>query len=237
MLTVILPTAYGRLGSVLSALIVCAVIIGLTMHKDFYAGKRRKDFFCFYTNLSNLLVLIYFALIAPRLYARKSLHPLIPHAEFSVMMSIMLTFCVFHAMIFPAVSAAARRAKRTDAFYIAIVNNVIVHYLVPWLVFLYWLLCSPSKQALRAWDALLWTLIPALYLMFTFICAGRRGIIEETGSPYPYPFLDIDVLGVQRVVRICAVMYCACAAAGFFVIACVRGMLALFSPVFPYILI
>ena len=60
---------YGRPGAVLSALIVVFSLIGLTMHRDFYAGKRRRGFFCFYTNLSNLIVLIYFALIAPRLYA------------------------------------------------------------------------------------------------------------------------------------------------------------------------
>lgn len=237
MLCVIPSAAYGRLGAVLSALIVCACVIGLTMHKDFYAGKRRKDFFCFYTNLSNLLVLVYFALIAPRLYAHKSLYPLIPHAEFSVMMCIMLTFCVFHALIFPAVSLAAKHAPRTREFCIAVINNMIVHYLVPWLVFAYWLLCSPSKRSLRASDAFLWTLIPAVYLAYVFLRAQVCGIIEETGSLYPYPFLDAGFLGVQRVMRICCLLYCACAAAGMLFVACIRGVIALLGTGYPLFLI
>lgn len=237
MLSVIPSAAYGRLGAALSALIVCAAIIGLTMHKDFYAGVRRRGFFCFYTNLSNLLVLIYFSLAAPRLYANKALHILIPHMEFAVMMSIMLTFCVFHLMIFPAVSAAAKRAEHTREFYIAVVNNVIVHYAVPWLVFLYWLFCSPQKHTLGAGDALLWTAIPAVYLMLVYLRARSGRIIEEAGSPYPYPFLDADALGVRRVLRICVTLYCACAAAGFAVIAVIRALTLLFGTGHALILI
>ena len=140
MLRTIPSGAYGRLGAVLSALIVVFCIIGLTMHKDFYAGIRRRGFFCFYTNLSNLLVLLYFALLAPLLYQGHTFRPMIPHAEFMIMMCIMLTFFVFHSMIFPAVWLAAKKAARTREFYIALVDNGIVHYLVPWLVFAYWLL-------------------------------------------------------------------------------------------------
>ena len=72
MVVVIPDEPFGRLGAVLSALIAAISLIGLTMHRDFYAGRRRKDFFCFYTNVSNLLVLLYFALLAPRLYASTS---------------------------------------------------------------------------------------------------------------------------------------------------------------------
>ena len=44
MLVVTPEPLYGRIGAVLSALIVVFCIIGLTMHKDFYAGKERKSF-------------------------------------------------------------------------------------------------------------------------------------------------------------------------------------------------
>ena len=229
MLCLIPTAAYGRLGAVLSALIVCASMIGLTMHKDFYAGIRRRDYYCFYTNLSNLFVLLYFSLVAPRLYARAALRPLIPHAEFMVMMMIMLTFCVFHIMIFPSVAIAARKAKRTSAFYIAFADNLFEHYIVPWLVFIYWLLCSPGKQALGLADVFLWTLIPVIYLVFIFLRARRCKEIREAGSPYPYPFLDIRVFGVWRVARLCAVLYGICAAAGLFLVAFMRILFALFG--------
>ena len=46
MLGTVLFTPYGRTGTALSALIVVSCLIGLTMHSDFYAGRRRRDFFC-----------------------------------------------------------------------------------------------------------------------------------------------------------------------------------------------
>lgn len=222
MLVVIPAQPYGRLGTVLSALIVVFSLIGLSVHRDFYAGRKRKDFFCFYTNLSNLIVLVYFALIAPRLYASASLRPFIPSAEFSVMMSIMLTFSIFHTLIFPSVRIAADHAAHTREYRIAVADNFLIHYLVPWLVFLYWLLCSPQKQALSPADALYWTALPLGYAAFIFLRARIKGTIEEAASPYPYPFLDIGVFGVRRVLRICAQLYGLCILAGTLVIAMVH---------------
>jgi len=229
MLVMIPDTPYGRTGAVLSALIVIACVIGLTMHKDFYAGRPRKDFFCFYTNLSNLLVGAYFVLVAPHLYARASLRPLIAHAEFALMMSIMLTFSVFHLMLFPAVQIAVRTAHHTREYLIVCIDNFIVHYLVPWLVLMYWLLCSPDKKALGLSDAFLWTLFPIGYLLFIAIRAHRGKLIEETESPYPYPFLDTAALGRKVVLRMCAMIYGICVAAGLLLVLIVRLLLMIFG--------
>ena len=136
------------MGVLLSALIVVFAVIGLTMHRDFYAGRRRRDFFCFYTNVSNLIVLLYFALAAPRLYTHAQLSPMIPHAEFAVMMSIMLTFCVFHLVLFPPIRQAARTMEHTREYWIVYTDNLIIHYIVPLSVWVYWLFCSPQSICL-----------------------------------------------------------------------------------------
>lgn len=211
---VVIPSGlYGRIGAVLSALIVSASAIGLTMHKDFYAGVRRRGFWCYYTNLSNLLVLLYFALAAPKLYAAESLRPLIPYAEFGLTMCIMLTFCVFHLLLFPDIRRQLRGAvRRTREFAIVCTDNFIVHYLVPWLVFVYWLFCAPEKDMLRIHTALLWTCIPLLYLIVIFLRAPVRGAIADADSPYPYPFLDVRRHGTRRVMRTCMQLWAACAA-------------------------
>ncbi len=211
-----------RLGILLSALIVVLCIVGLTMHRDFYAGRPRKDFLCFYTNISNLAVLVYFSLAAPRLYARPSWHPLIPHIEFAVMMSIMLTFCVFHLVLFPPIRKAARHMAHTREYRIVCTDNLIIHYLVPLSVFAYWLLCSPQKHVLGTADALAWTAFPLIYAACILLRARHGRIIEETGSPYPYPFLDISVLGCTRVLCICAGLYGLCVLAGLFAIMLIR---------------
>lgn len=212
----------GRLGTLLSALIVIHCIVGLTMHRDFYAGKPRRDFFCFYTNLSNLLVLIYFALIAPRLYAQSACHLLIPGAEFSVMMSIMLTFCVFHCILFPAIRNRISQMPRTREYYIVAVDNLIIHYLVPLLVFAYWVFCSPGKQQLMPYHAVYWTLFPLAYGCIMLFRAQSGRIIEETSSPFPYPFLDYRALGMRSVAYTSIRLYSLCLYAGIAVITCVR---------------
>ena len=217
---------YTRLGTLLSALIVVSCIIGITMHKDFYAGKGRKEFFCFYTNVSNLAVLLYFALAAPMLYKTPALHPMIAHAEFAVMMCIMLTLAVFHLLLFPAIHMAIRDMPRTREYRILRADNFIIHYLVPLSVFAYWLLCSPNKQTLNVSDALYWTALPVVYILLIFVRAKIKGAITETSSPYPYPFLDRDVLGTRRVAGICAALYAICLFAGLIVIAGIRLIFA-----------
>ncbi|MGN0773132.1 MAG: Pr6Pr family membrane protein [Candidatus Ventricola sp.] len=229
MVVVIPEEPFGRLGAILSALIAAVSLIGLTVHKDFYAGRRRRDFFCYYTNMSNLLVLLYFALLAPRLYASARLRPLIPHAEFSLMMSIMLTFMVFHHLLSPAIYRQMRDAPRDRDFAIVFVDNFIIHYLVPWLVLFYWVLCSPGKRMLSVLDALLWTLVPLAYLAFIFLRAPLRGDIEDTDSPYPYPFLNVRRLGVRRVAAACTLLYGACAVVGLVVVALTQLSFAYFG--------
>ena len=222
MLVVMPGGLYGRLGAVLSALIVVFCLIGLTMHADFYAGVRRRDFFLYYTNLSNLLVLIYFALVAPLLYAKAALRWLIPHAEFALTMAILLTFAVFHLWLFPIVRMQLRGVRHTRLFYIVLVDNLVVHYIVPLLTLGYWLLCSPGKAALSARDALAWTAIPLVYLLAILVRAPLCGPIYGTDSAYPYPFLDIPRLGARRVARNCAGLYACCAATGLGAVALVQ---------------
>ena len=237
MLVVMMDEPFARLGTLFSALIVVSCAIGLTMHRDFYAGKARKDFFCFYTNVSNLLVLVYFSLAAPRLYARITLHPLIPHAEFALMLSIMLTFSVFHLLLFPAIRKSVAKMPHTRNYWIVCADNFLIHYLVPWLVFAYWLLCSPGKNSLRLFDALAWTWLPVTYVLCILLRARSGRIIEETQSPYPYPFLDIRVFGGARVFRCCVALYGLCALAGILCLFLIRLAFLLFGGGHPLILI
>lgn len=229
MLVVIPHTPYGRLGAILSALIVVAAMIGLTMHKDFYAGIRRRDFYAYYTNVSNLLVLLYFAFGAPLLYARAKLRALIPHVEFAVMMSILLTHCVFHLLLLPGVLSSIQGMARTREYHILFADNLIIHYLVPWLVILYWLLCSPGKAALGPRDAAYWLALPLLYLGAILLRSRVMGNIAQTSSPYPYPFLDIESRGAAHVVLTCLKLLAFCLLAGLALIAALRLDFALFG--------
>ncbi len=66
--------------------------------------------------------------------------------------------------------------------------NLILHYIIPSLTVLFWLLFAP-KGALNWRDPLLWALYPLAY----FFYALARGAM---GGKYPYPFMDIPKIGL-----------------------------------------
>lgn len=68
--------------------------------------------------------------------------------------------------------------------------NVVLHYVVPVLAAIYWLLLRHA-QRLPTWHPLAWCLYPFTYLVYALI----RGAWLTT---YPYPFIDVTVLGYPR---------------------------------------
>ena len=229
MLVVIPSALFGRVGAVLSALLVVFSLIGLTVHSDFYAGRRRRGYYLYFTNVSNLLVLLYFSLVAPRLYAHAALRPLIAHVEFALTMSIMLTFSVFHHLLLPEVLRQLRGAPLTRELAIMAADNAAEHYIVPWLTLLYWVLCAPSKDTLTLADAALWTAVPLLYLLLVLLCARRGNCLPGMDSPYPYPFLDVSRRGGAAVARTCMRLLALCVGCGVLAIALIRAAFAVFG--------
>jgi hypothetical protein len=67
----------------------------------------------------------------------------------------------------------------------------LLHSILPVWFILYWLLFVP-KQSLTWKDVFPWMIFPAVYCVYTLL----RGSI---GGFYPYPFMDVHVLGYQQV--------------------------------------
>lgn len=68
-----------------------------------------------------------------------------------------------------------------------------LHYAMPALYLMWWLWCVPHGQ-LRWRDVAGWLLLPLAYLAWTFV---RGAWLHE----YPYPFIDVDQLGLVTVLR------------------------------------
>ena len=72
----------------------------------------------------------------------------------------------------------------------ALLADTLLHYIVPIASVLYWLAIAP-KFGLRWTHPLLWSLYPLAYFAYAIL----RGSVD---ARYPYPFMDVTVLGVGR---------------------------------------
>jgi hypothetical protein len=75
--------------------------------------------------------------------------------------------------------------------YAAATFGKIVHYVMPVAVVADWLV-DPPRRRLGLRDAALWLIVPLAYVVYTLI----RGALVHW---YPYPFLNVDVLGAATV--------------------------------------
>ncbi len=71
--------------------------------------------------------------------------------------------------------------------------DVLLHYAVPALALLHWLLQRGSAR-LPAWAPLAWCVWPAAYLVYAL---GRGALLAS----YPYPFIDVPVIGIAQTLR------------------------------------
>lgn len=72
------------------------------------------------------------------------------------------------------------------------VANALIHYITPALGFIYWVVLV-RKGTLRWIHALIWSLYIAAYGIYALVRGASSGW-------YPYPFLDLPVIGLQKVV-------------------------------------
>lgn len=171
---------------------------GLLIHATvFQTGRFRSGFFCFYTNLSNILVLLYeLGLGLSALWPSGGAYRFFSSGEvwFTMVPVICLTHIVYHFVLLPL----ARRAGKSLAdIGGAAFGNLCVHYFTPWLVLVQWLLLADTSR-LTALSAVRWIVLPLLYFAFAMLRAKSGQPIGHTKQLYPYPFLDYPALGAKR---------------------------------------
>ena len=104
------------------------------------------------------------------------------------MMAITVTMVIYLVVLLPA---AFRQPGAYEPFTL---TDTLVHVATPCLLILDWLLFV-GKGNFRWFDPLLWALIPLAYLVFGFT-AGALGVEFYPGQTFPYPFMDVDTLGL-----------------------------------------
>lgn len=167
------------------SLIVVSGIIGL--FTQMYPDKLFK--LTYYTTLSNLLVVGFFSWILYLMWTKNEAtlnSRLFLRWKGSVTILITLTFLVYAILLAP----------QADPEDFNTIHNYALHYVVPILVLVDWLIFDKGK--IYKWtDPLLWTIAPLSYLAFSLIKGYVLNvpIPDSRHSPYPYFFLNVNQYG------------------------------------------
>lgn len=179
-------------------LAVLVIATGAIRHADLLTGQPDWTVFLFYTMVSNLLCLAWMLLLVVRTVRdlRRS-GPVgtstpSPRGSGAVMMAITVTMLIYLVVLVPTRFADGD----TDVF--SLTDNLI-HIITPLLMIVDWLLFVP-KGSFRWFDPLVWITIPYVYLVWAF-AYGALGGEFYPGQTYPYPFMDVDALGVLGVTQ------------------------------------
>ena len=168
---------------------------GLLLHSTLLeTGHIRPGMFCFYTNLSNLLVLVYELALAavPEGAVRRLLT--------GSGVALAMTLCIYVTHLIYAFVLLPTAHRRDDESWLKgrfSFGNVCVHFITPGLTVLQWLLWQ-NKAGLTVGHAVWWLVLPLAYFAFAMLRAGTGKPIGRTGQLYPYPFLDYPRLGAGR---------------------------------------
>jgi len=143
-----------------------AVLVGLT------------SFFTIWTNAAVALTLTV-PLVLPNTRLGRFFRR--PDVVTAVAASITFVMLIYHLLLSGQVNPEG----------IALVTDILAHYLIPVLFVGYWWVVSP-KETLRWRDPLIWLSYPLAYQVHVLV----RGLLTDF---YPYPFVDVGELGLVSV--------------------------------------
>lgn len=168
---------------------------GLAFHSTLPAtGHIRPGFFVFYTNLSNLLLAVYqLALGVSSFFPGSGVFRLLsaPGVALSMTLCIFVTHLIYQWVLVPS---ATKSGKSLSDIGLSSFGNLCVHYIVPWLTVVQWLLWQ-DKSGLAVRHALYWLALPLAYFAFGMARGATGKPIGHTKHCYPYPFMDPQVMG------------------------------------------
>ncbi len=205
-------------------LALAVILTGVIRHANLLTGDPSWTTVLFYTMVSNLLCLawVLFLIVRTIRDLRQSgpFGTSTPSARGSgaVMFAITVTMLIYLIVLVPT------RFADGDAEIFSLTDNLI-HIITPVLVIVDWLLFVP-KGSFRWVDPLLWTLVPYAYLTWAF-AYGALGGEFTPGQTYPYPFMDVDALGLGGVAQWIIALTIALIAVGFVFVIIDRALGAL----------
>lgn len=137
-------------------------------------------FFSYFTILTNMMAAVYFTLL---FFAKKQGAGLVNKPGTLTALTIYIT------MVGTIYQLALRHIWEPQGLQRLV--DELLHSVIPLLVIFFWSLYEMTKPVKYS-DIFKWTIYPLVYLVFILI----RG---RASSFYPYPFVDVATLGMQKV--------------------------------------
>ena len=167
---------------------LCAAV-GVVLQCGFFGGRLNLAALQYFTLMSNILCAVYFAGAAVRTLRRGDTW--LPVCKGALVMAMAITGITFHLFL---------AAGDFNMGHTQLITNHLLHTAAPLLTVLDWLLFD-EKGHYRRFEPFLWGIFPAAYFVYTMIRARVSSFRFYNGSPYPYPFMDVDALGWGKVLR------------------------------------
>ena len=170
-------------------------LVGLYFHSTLpVTGRIRPGFFVFYTNLSNLLLAVYQLTLGvsghdPQCGVFRWLSS--AGVALSMTLCIFVTHLIYQWVLVPS---AKKGGKALSDIGFSSFGNLCVHYAVPWLTVVQWLLWQ-DKSGLAIGHAVWWLVLPLAYFAFGMARGATGKPIGHTKRCYPYPFMEPQVMG------------------------------------------
>ena len=186
-----------------SIIIIFAAFYGLFLGGCMKNPNHSHNLLSYYTNLSNIIVLVYQLCVLASLFVPKSgfyCAVRSPILQYTVTNTIVITFLVYHFILYPAIKI--KRESMTDAEKsggVITPNNLCVHYIVPLGSLAFWLLFADKN--LPFYCVFSWLAVPAAYSVYILSRAAHGINIYGKDTPYPYFFIDRKLIGTKCFIR------------------------------------
>jgi len=169
---------------IIAALVVAAIVTQLVHTSGLKPPGGAVNFFSFFTIEANIIAVVVFVIGA------------IPGREpnsrwYDLVRGAAATYMSVTGVVYAVLLSDLPSGGDSTIPWV----NEVLHYLMPLVVFLDWLFVPP-KHAIRLRESLTWAAFPLAYALYSLI----RGAATTW---YPYPFLNVDMHGLGRVLVNC----------------------------------
>lgn len=138
-------------------------------------------YFSFFTVLTNLLVAVCFSILLLKRSSR--------WGNFFSKPKVLTAITVYITVVGIVYNLILRFLWKPTGLQWAV--DELLHTIIPLLCIVYWIVYV-AKSSLKWRDAFPWLIYPFVYIIFILI----RGSVS---SFYPYPFIDVDQIGLNKV--------------------------------------